>query len=602
MDRRTPFGALLSARLPAGLQYRTATLYGLLALIALFPRLWMIPWVGVDGSDTLYYLTLASRWVEGDFVFRVEGGIAVFRPVLISLHALALTVFGGQDWSVKALNALADTATIVLIAVTIRRHAGAGWLITSVASLLYALSPFIVMLSRMELATPISGVFVTSAFLVFLEAMRATTRRRRLGGLALAGLICGLSAGVHEELVLIAGGFCAVLGLRWGFHVLKIRKISGLGRLIVQLGIIGASAALPALWPFFLHFTDTDAQLAVAGTRATSGIDTFEWLSRIVRYFWNASAGAYSVPTVAIGVGLVVGLLSMRALGLVRRLRTIEWAPPVIILSLLVPFALAFPVIFVRNFVPLTPLVIIGFAAAGHRLSHFMPTASRFLQIAGCSAALAVILASHLGQMANVSETLRRNYVDTWRLGIFLQPEQIESGLQSLKDRSYTPTFYRQVYDAVHASGAVDGQVLIAASVSSPYPGRRGFDLPFYFGDRAVFLIDEHEPVEQLIARHDIRTMIFTRFRARREFMAPAADGRCKAACVWREGRRSSLGLPVGLTPQSYSIDEERTALMERLEIGAGNFESIELVERTLSAAPVSFARLSETSLPGDGR
>ena len=100
-------------------------------VVALFIRWDGLFAIGVGGNDTILYYSLAERWLQGDFVFRIGDSIAVYRPVLLGFNALALKVFGHSDYAIKLANILLDGVNLLLLArlswlISRRRCVGRG--------------------------------------------------------------------------------------------------------------------------------------------------------------------------------------------------------------------------------------------------------------------------------------------------------------------------------------------------------------------------------------------------------------------------------------------------------------------------------------------
>ena len=85
-------------------------------LSALGLRLLGITDIGVGGSDTILYFTLAESWHRGDFVFRIGDSTTVFRPVLLAFNGMALSAFGHTDAAIKLANVSADALNMCLLA------------------------------------------------------------------------------------------------------------------------------------------------------------------------------------------------------------------------------------------------------------------------------------------------------------------------------------------------------------------------------------------------------------------------------------------------------------------------------------------------------
>ena len=111
-------------------------LLGVLALAA-FLRFFMLSEIGILGDDTLYYLSLARGWAEP-----IHDD---YRLVIRAIYALVLHLWD-SDWSIKALNAGLDVASVLLLYGISRRMSGR--LVSLATALSYALMPRAIAFSR----------------------------------------------------------------------------------------------------------------------------------------------------------------------------------------------------------------------------------------------------------------------------------------------------------------------------------------------------------------------------------------------------------------------------------------------------------------------
>jgi 4-amino-4-deoxy-L-arabinose transferase-like glycosyltransferase len=127
----------------------------LLLITALSLRIYGIKTIGLGGSDTILYFSLAEQWLQGNFVFRIGESTSVLRPVLLGFNALALQVFGHFDHAIKLANVLLDVVNLLLLALL-------AWLVSRRYTVVlacaasYAILPLAIWASRQELPHTLS--------------------------------------------------------------------------------------------------------------------------------------------------------------------------------------------------------------------------------------------------------------------------------------------------------------------------------------------------------------------------------------------------------------------------------------------------------------
>lgn len=172
-------------------------------LIAVALRLTGITAIGVGGSDTILYYTLAESWNRGEFTYQIGDSTAIFRPVLLAFNGWSLSLFGHTDAAIKLANVSVDALNILLVAAlawTISRRTAV--VLASVVT--YAFLPIAIWSARQELPHTLSTLFALLCALPVATAIVTDTPRRRTALMALAGLALLGAVLVHEELVLLA--------------------------------------------------------------------------------------------------------------------------------------------------------------------------------------------------------------------------------------------------------------------------------------------------------------------------------------------------------------------------------------------------------------
>ena len=172
-------------------------------LIAVGLRLIGITAIGVGGSDTILYYTLAESWNRGELTYQIGDSTAIFRPVLLAFNGWSLSLFGHTDAAIKLANVSVDALNILLVAAlawTISRRTAV--VLASVVT--YAFLPIAIWSARQELPHTLSTLFALLCALPVATAIVTDTPRRRTALMALAGLALLGAVLVHEELVLLA--------------------------------------------------------------------------------------------------------------------------------------------------------------------------------------------------------------------------------------------------------------------------------------------------------------------------------------------------------------------------------------------------------------
>ena len=117
--------------------------------------------LGLAGSDTILYTSVAEAWASGNHIYRIvpprdppgtqggrHRGSAPYRPVLYHAYATAIKVLGFHDYSIKFLNAAADSASILLLFLACYLLSGKNAWPALAAAAVYALLPKAIESSR----------------------------------------------------------------------------------------------------------------------------------------------------------------------------------------------------------------------------------------------------------------------------------------------------------------------------------------------------------------------------------------------------------------------------------------------------------------------
>ena len=515
--------------------------------------------MGVGGSDTIYYFTLAEYWLRGDPVFRIGEGVQVLRPVLLAFNTFALWLFGHTDYAIKLAYVLLDTVNLLLLAALAWRMGGRVPVVMGSAAA-YALLPLAAWASRQELPHTVSTTCVLAALYLLQRGLAAGSSR----ALALAGLCLGAAALTHEELVLLAPPLAIAVGVG-----ARARNAGALRDLAAFLG-------LPALAALALVATQPEEILPRLGANFLPGGFYPEVFGR---FLWNVVAGSLSVVAALLALCALVMLLW-------RSWRERPVSPAVAwgLFCLLVPaafvalYALFFSTIFPRGFLPLVPLLVIGMflGADSLRLQGALATTTLI------SALVALLVVSNLASYSAFAVGNRR-YSSTWAQPVWPGPQNLRLGYREfLQDARYVPGYashWRAVHDAVPGPVDAANRLLILPSTAMYSPGRRPLQNRVYFGDDAIYRIDHPElSLAELVQQYNIRWVLFTTGQRRGE---PSALRRYLYNGRWAP--REPVDLAAAYSMPRYSAQAEYGQLLRYLaSVGAreldvfpaGSFES----------------------------
>lgn len=224
-----------------------------LALVTLFVTAW-----GVGGSMSDYYasiaLSMSKSWSNFFFGAMDPAGTVTLDKIPGSfwIPALSVRVFGFSPWAVIVPNALAASASVVVVCVTARRWAGP--LAGLTAGAVVATTPILVAVAR---SNQPETFFVLALALTAWAANKALDRRS-LGWLLLAGVF--IAAGFHTYM-LEAWAVWPALALAY----LCTRQ--SWARRIGHLAVAGASSlALSLVWIVAVALVPASARPYIGST------------------------------------------------------------------------------------------------------------------------------------------------------------------------------------------------------------------------------------------------------------------------------------------------------------------------------------------------
>ena len=216
--------------------------YQILVLAAVFTffavdRFYRITEIGMTGTDTFTYWSIATDWVKGHDTLTEH-----YRPVLYLLYSMAMSIFGENDYSIKILNASLDMLTILFIFLTARKLTK-NLLVSTAACSLYALLPGpLIYAARSELSHASTTFFLTAGMyaFTFYYGKGKTEKSLETGMLVVSGFLFGCAANTHPDVVLV-GPIFIILLLR--AHV--VHKNARIHQIIIAFGLFTLAFFVP---------------------------------------------------------------------------------------------------------------------------------------------------------------------------------------------------------------------------------------------------------------------------------------------------------------------------------------------------------------------
>ena len=516
-------------------------------LIAVGLRLTGITAIGVGGSDTILYYTLAESWNRGELTYQIGDSTAIFRPVLLAFNGWSLSLFGHTDAAIKLANVSVDALNILLVAAlawTISRRTAV--VLASVVT--YAFLPIAIWSARQELPHTLSTLFALLCALPVATAIVTDTPRRRTALMALAGLALLGAVLVHEELVLLALPYLLVF--------LLSRPGAEAAGPVDKLGGALAFCFFPAVAGLLVLLNEPTAVVATLGGAKGFGWEALvAYPERALRYLWNGIVGASSS---IFALASLVAALTALYLALRKRPADAEFAArcavcflvPVVFIAL---YAVFIGTVFPRGLLPVMPLLIIGVFCVLDRVS---AGGAAWMAPVLCLVLAGVVIVSSLASFTAFKVGNRR-FGAEWAAWDWPTKAMLQRGYaEFLVDARYVPgyiTHWRQIHAAL--AGRIDARnrLLVVPSTVFYAAGRRALQTRVYFGDNSVYRLDHFDqPLAELIRRKNIRYVLFTTGQNRG---VPTAHRPYTYAGSWGEQRPVDLAAAYRLDP--YSVRGE---------------------------------------------
>lgn len=432
---------------------------------AAFLRFHRITEEGVTEEDSVGYYRIALLWLDGEYNLWWE---QFYRPVVYALDALALRVFGINDYAIKVFSGVCDLGTVALV-IYVGKQLTGKYLPGLLAAQLYAVVPFVVRYARTAMPHALSTFCVAAAVAAFcVDRSRGLALSLRLLRDGVAGALLAVAAHTHAELALLGPGFFAAqcceelpAPRRWGVR---------LGRLYCRGLVLSIGFAIPCVGGVL--FFGFDRVKSVFETEFGQTTFTPAYVESTPLYQAPARIFTVSSETLYGHAWLFPAFILMPFLAWAvvkyRHGKTAHLAglAPLVLLAmyaLLFPFTIgAFDATYIRIILPILPLVYLTFACGAWQLVGELRPPTRGAAFAACAVAL----------FATTSNGLFNPY--------FFR-----------KSAEFRTSRFRSVYDEIGDRVTPERRLLIVPAFAN---SNVGYQLPFYFGENAVFLSALYRP------------------------------------------------------------------------------------------------------------
>jgi hypothetical protein len=154
-------------------------------------------------GDSYWYLKIAKRWVDGNIDL-----FGTFQPLAHVIGALAIRIWGYNDYSIKLAHAGMDTLTVAMIFLTGLMLTRSAWC-ALVPAFAYSFLPQVLTMIRDEMVHSPTSTFVIGSTVVFILYRRALVRNRsiRFTLLPLAAMLLSGAFHLHPLMALAAPPF-----------------------------------------------------------------------------------------------------------------------------------------------------------------------------------------------------------------------------------------------------------------------------------------------------------------------------------------------------------------------------------------------------------
>ncbi|MEE9596003.1 MAG: hypothetical protein V3V96_04420 [Acidiferrobacterales bacterium] len=531
-------------------------LFLLIAAVSVFARFYRIDAVGFDGSDTIYYYSIAREWASGNYVYSIADGINVFRPTVHLIFSLAHQLFGPTDYAIKVVNSTVDVANLMLV-VTLGFLVSRRWPVALASGLTYGLLPMAVVLARIELAHVISTFFVLASAVSLLLARQFVNSKLTLVALGTSGMLLAAAVLSHEELVFLCPAFALFLPSfsLWGPRFKQSKQF-----LLELIALLSPSFIVVAT------VTLSRPDLLVPLVRNGGVAITSEILAtseRFGRFTWDALVVSSSVALAGLFLFAMgfAGRVCIRALARERAIPPVEpgaYLGIAAVCCFLGLYSIFFSTFFARLFLPLMPFVIVSaFTWLDLMLRRYDTKMSGVAVLLVCALAIPFQLGEYW-----FPQYIGREYANTWVSPRLPTPTTIRGAWRRFRVK-YQEHPARTIYDALKDQVSPDARVLVTPSIVYPYAGRRVLQTEAYFGDNAIYVIDHDEPLNELVEKYRIRFILYYRFEWDHRSLSLKQIGPYEYDGKWGAQRSLVHGASYGFRLGEYTLNREITALTD---------------------------------------
>jgi hypothetical protein len=412
---------------------------------------------GVIGSDTFQYWNIAWMWNQSQFVLNdsTNEPDLYFRPLFYFLNMMSLRIFGPNDYSLRALIGIFETANVFLVFLLTRIYFR-NWLLSTTTSICYALTGTVLISAMRELTHTYTVTFVLLMLIFLILALDETRPAKRRWFFVASGISLGSAFIIHGTAAFWGPSIVFFLILMKHKNYLhKAAEITAFGcgtvlPIFISAGLIGFGTAYQAL-------------LFEINIRAETNLSPLTLFLKWLEYGPKESFS--TLTSVGFWICVVVALTNW-----LRQKINIRWIMPTILfLTYIFCYSFVFKNVYLnRLFLPLNILVL---------LTVFSTTAFLLCRL-----------------------TVRKQIMGLLTVATLITGTSIAGNLDLLMSyyngKQKGPV--RAVFDQLGSRTSPDSKVLVAPSV---YPlGKRHFDMPLYFKNRSVYLVDCHsEPIESYL-------------------------------------------------------------------------------------------------------
>jgi hypothetical protein len=530
-------------------------------LLGALLRFYRIEKVGLAGNDTIYYTNIAKAWSGGEMVYQaVASQTFVYRPVVFSIFGAAVRLFGYTDYAIKIVNAIIDLINISLIFaicfILVRKDPWPAF----AAALIYACSPVAIQMSRVEMTHVISTMMILSALFFFLIHERSLGVWRSRFYLVLSAVFTGFAVLSHEDLVLTAVGYALFLGL---VFLRSSRARADLETLVMNFTLFSGFLFFVGGSAFIFHQNFVVSRFMPRGS-AKAFVETPSYLEQLAKLFWNGVLSHGSAFLLMVCVPLLAFALFKGVFSKMEKDLFSSCLPWILLICYGAGYVKLLSFFRPRIFFPFFSVVIILVVVW---CTHLM--AQSRLPAVGCrrvvlSLALLAIF-FNLGNYQNRALYENASLENWLPISIALPPNPM-AGYQEVKSKIYRTGWARDIYDKLTGKVSESSRLLVTSSIFQPYPGRRVFQVGYYFGDNAVYLFDHTEPLDELITKYKIKYVLFTTRLPHRQFLNKERFARYLYNGGWELWDQRTLGASYGFAPGQYTVKKEWKFLSTYLE------------------------------------